>query len=214
MATEGGLPAPPVTPEARERAVEALTRHYAADRIGDADLEARLERVYHAATGAELEAALAGLPVPAPEAAAGAPAAAPEDAGARRIEALLSGQEERVTGVVPRALRVRSRLGYVELDLSRATFQPGVTALDVRAIFGYAEIRLPPGVRVESRGRAVAGYFAVRGASRAGGEDAPATVRITGRALCGYVECRVAKGEAPPLRGRGAAPRLDSGEEG
>lgn len=198
----GGLPALPLTQEERERVVEVLTRHYAADRLGDADLEARLERVYRAATRAELQTALEGLPSLAPAAAEAprVPAAPDEESATRRVEALLSGQEERVTGVVPRALRVRSRLGYVELDLTRATFEPGVTTLEVSAFMGYVEIRLPPGLRVESRGRAIAGFFAVRGASRAGGEDAPCTVRIRGRAVMGYAEVRVARGDAPRLR--------------
>lgn len=196
------LPSPAITSEERERVVEALTQHYAADRIGDADLEARLERVYHAATRPELEAALEGLPSLAPAAAQArvpaVPDAAPE---ARRVEALLSGQEQRVTGIVPRELRVRSRLGYVELDLTRATFQPGVTTLDVRAFMGYVQVRLPPGLRIESQGHAIAGYFALQGTERAGGADAPCAVRVRGRAVLGYVECHVAGGDAPRLRG-------------
>jgi hypothetical protein len=124
-----------------------------------------------------------------------------EDATAvRRIEALLSGQEQRVTGVVPRDVRVRSRLGYVALDLTRATFQPGLTTIDLRAFMGYVEVRLPAGLRVESQGHAVAGYFSLRGSSRAGGEDAACAVRVTGRAVLGYAECLVTKGERRRLR--------------
>jgi hypothetical protein len=190
------LPAPPVGPDARDRVVEVLTQHFASDRITEADLEARLERVYAATTGPELEAIIADLPGNVPAVAgAGSGGLAPLDEGTavRRIDALLSGQEQRMTGVVPRRLRVRSRLGYVELDLTRATFEPGLTTIDVRAIMGYVQVRLPPGVRVECLGRAVAGYFALKGVSRAGGDDAPSVVRITGRAALGYAEVMIAK---------------------
>ena len=191
------LPAAPLEPAARERIVEALTRHFADDRISAEDLEARLERVYHATTVPQLEAIVADLPATV---GGEAPLPVPAEAPGQQISALFSGQEQRVTGVMPRRLEVRSRLGYVELDLTRATFEPGVTAIDVRAFMGYVQIRLPPGVRVDCRGRAVFGYFSFRGASRSGGEDARSVVRITGRASFGFAECYVGKAKAalPP----------------
>jgi len=194
------LPSRPLEPAARERVVEALTRLYADDRITSEDLEARLERVYHATSAPQLQAIIADLPAVLPTAEPHAVAAEP--GAAQRISALFSGQEQRVTGVVPRQLEVRSRFGYVELDLTRATFEPGVTEIDVRAFMGYAEIRLPPGLRVDCRGRAVFGFFALKGASRSD-EDAPVVVRITGRASFGYAECYIGKAKAalPPGRG-------------
>jgi len=183
---ERGLPAAPVEPEARERVVELLTRHFADDRLSAEELEARLERVYRASSIAQLEALTADLP-------AAAALVPPGNLPAQRIAALLSGQEQRVTGVVPRRLEVRSRLGYVELDLTRASFEPGLTEIDVRAFMGYVQIRLPAGVRVECLGRAVAGYFSLRGRAAASA-DAPSTVRITGRATFGFAECLVRSG--------------------
>ncbi len=189
------LPAPPLAPEARERVVELLTRLYAEDRLTSEDLEARLERVYHATTAPQLEAIVADLPA----AAAGAPADLPAVvASPARISALFSGQEQRLTGVVPRRLEVRSRLGYVELDLTHATFEPGLTEIDVRTFMGYAEIRLPPGVRVECAGKVLFGLFSLKGATRAGGEDASVAVRVTGRASLGYAEVLVAGDRALP----------------
>lgn len=178
----------PVAVEAaRERVVELLTGHFAADRISADDLEARLERVYRAATVAELDALVADLGT------SPGTAVAPAGAAAQRVAALFSGQEQRLTGVVPRRLEVRSRMGYVELDLTRAAFEPGLTEIDVRAFMGYVEIRLPAGVRVECLGRAVAGYFSLKGGTEAGA-DAASVVRITGRAIMGYAECRVKRG--------------------
>jgi hypothetical protein len=182
-------PAPAVEPEARERVVGVLTRLFADDRISAEDLEARLERVYHAATRTELEGVVADLQAgPPAKAESRAPAA---DAPRNRVAALFSGQEQRLAGVVPRQLEVRSRFGYVDLDLTGATFEAGVTEIDVRVFMGYAQIRFPAGVRVESRGHAVAGFFAVRGG---GGGAAPSVIRLTGRAVFGFAECFVGGG--------------------
>ena len=180
---------PRLAPEARERVVELLTHHFAEDRITQEDLEARLERVYHASTAGELEAVTADLAAPTP-----APRAAKDlalDETPRRIAALFAGHEERLTGVVPRELQLRGRLGYVELDLTHATFEPGLTEIDVRAFMGYVQVRLPGGIRVESRGRALFGFFALHRPQTQGPEDASVTVRIGGRAMFGFAECFV-----------------------
>ncbi len=186
----------PVGPAARERVVEILTRLFADDQITQADLEARLERVYRAASTDELQAIVADLPSSLP--ATTAPQSL-EPAG--RISALLSGQEQRITGVVPRQLEVRGRLGYVELDLTQATFEQGVTRIDVRAFMGYVQVRLPAGVRVECHGRALAGFFSLKGASNADAAS-PSVVQVVGRATFGFAECLVGKAKARSLSRR------------
>ena len=184
------LPARAVDPAAVERAVELLTRCYTDDRITSDDLEDRLARVYHAATETDVAAAIADLA--AAPGTASVPAPEPQ-----RVSALLSGQEQRVTGVVPRRLELRGRLGYVEMDLRRATFEPGVTEIDVRALMGYVQIRLPAGLRVECLGRAVAGFFSVKGGGAGRPADSDRVVRITGRATMGFAEVFVARGPQP-----------------
>ena len=196
-----GDPAPLPVPDARERVVAALTRAFAEDRISSDELESRLERVYHATSGVELDAILADLPRSLEEPTALVPA----DASETRVAALMSAVERQWTGVVPRRLEIRGRLGYVELDLTGATFEPGVTVIDVRAFCGYVQLRLPAGVRVESHGRAIAGFFSLKGAGRTDAADAP-VVRVTGRAMFGFVEGHVAGQGAPRLRGRADRP--------
>jgi hypothetical protein len=164
------------TVQARERVVTLLTRQFADDALSEAELEARLARVYAAATPAELDAIVAELPVPGPT--------------SSDIRALLSGQERKWTGTVPRVLTLRARLGYVELDLTGARFEAGLTTIDVQAFMGYVQLRLPAGVRVESSGRATLGFFALKGT---GASDGP-VVRITGRAALGFAEAIVASG--------------------
>lgn len=191
---------PPVSlpaPDARERVVERLTRLFAGDLISEDDLEDRLERVYHAASGAELDAIVADLPASISETTAVVPA----PPKAPRVAALLSAVERQWSGVVPRRLEVRGRLGYVELDLTGAQFEPGVTVINVRAFMGYVQLRLPAGVRVECQGRAFAGFFALKGAGRADAKDSPRVVQVVGRAAFGFVEGVVSAEDRPRLGG-------------
>lgn len=182
--SETNLRVPTPAPAARERVVDTLTQLFARDQITEADLEHRLDRVYRATTPAELEAVIADLPASVPEARAAVIPGEP----VQRIGALLSGQERTVTGVVPHELELHARLGYVELDLTRATFAPGLTWIDVHAFLGYVQIRFPPGIRVESDGRAFAGFFSLKGTDAEMGRT-ERVVRVTGRAVFGFAEC-------------------------
>lgn len=167
-------PAPePLPSAARERVIELLTHHFANDELTEAQLDTRLKAVYAARTTSELDAIVSDLP-----------SLALTPRADTNIRAILSGQERKLAGVVPRELKLKSRLGYVELDLRDATFAPGITTIDVRTFMGYVEIRLPEGVRVENHGHALFGYFAVKGID----EDSESVVRITGRAVFGYAE--------------------------
>ncbi|HEY3221021.1 MAG TPA: DUF1707 domain-containing protein [Gemmatimonadales bacterium] len=180
-------PSNAVPSAARERMVQLLTQHYANDDLTDAELEARLDRVYAATALSQLDAIVADLPaLPGSETRAVRAAPAPDT----HITAVFSGQERSLTGVVPRELKLRARLGYVELDLRQATFEPGVTVIDARAFLGFVQIRLPPGVRVESVGRSLFGLFSRKAAADAAGAagGGSSVVRITGRAVFGFVE--------------------------
>jgi hypothetical protein len=183
--TSGDKPLPQaLAPGAQERVVAILTRHFANDWLNEAELEARLQRVYAATTSSELDAVISDLP------AAPAAQASPVPAARATITALFSGEERRIVSLVPRELRVRARLGYVELDLTGAEFEPGLTTIEVRAVMGYVQIRFPPGVRVENEGHALFGFFALKGGgSPEGATGGERVVRVTGRALFGFAEC-------------------------
>jgi hypothetical protein len=201
MTTPGGAQFPELLPPAaRERVVEILTRHFANDDLTEAELEARLQRVYAATTSRELDAIIADLPA---SSATETRSVGTGQAAGSEITALFSGQERKLVAVVPRALRGRARLGYVELDLTRATFEPGLTTIDVRAFMGYVQIRFPAKVRVESDGDALFGFFSLKGAGASGardGADAPSLVRITGRAVLGFAEGFVGSERGRPVR--------------
>ena len=156
----------------RERIIEQLKRHYANDELTETEFESRLQEAYAARSVADLENIVSDLPAPLTPRAD------------TTISATMSGQERRLAGMLPQEITVRSRMGYLKLDLRDARFAPGVTTIDVRSFMGYVEIHLPVGVRVENHGRALFGYFAMKGRD----EDAASVVRITGRAIFGYAE--------------------------
>jgi DUF1707 SHOCT-like domain len=203
---DAGRPVPvPIDAAARDRVVDLLAHSFAEDRLTEAELETRLDAVYRATTRAELDALVAGLPAPvAPE-----PTTRLAQAGTApatgRIRAVFSGQEQSLS-VVPRRLKVKARFGYVELDLTRARFEKGVTEIRVRAFMGYVQIRLPPGVRVESTGRGLFGYFSTKGSGSVD-LDAP-VVRIRGKAIFGFAECWVPSDDSE------RASRIGPGSEG
>ena len=200
---EGPLPAPALTSTAREQVIEVLSHHYAHDVISQAELEARLDRVFQARTRAELDMLVADLPGATGESNEGQVAVAPPHP--RVVSAFFSAQEQRIMGTVPRRLQLRARMGYVEVDLTRATFQPGETTIDVRVFMGYVQVRLPAGVRVDNDGRAIFGYFSHKGSQSPEADDGARVVRITGRAVFGFAESYTASavteesaGELPP----------------
>lgn len=178
----------PLPSAARERVVEVLTRHFANDDLTEAELETRFQRVYAATSLHDLDAIIADLP---PSPASETPPLGAGQTTDANIAALFSGQDRQLAGVVPRELTLRARLGYVELDLTQATFEPGLTTIHVRTFMGYVQIRFPAGVRVESAGHALFGFFSLKGAGASGtgdSADARSVVRITGRAVLGFAE--------------------------
>ena len=88
----------------------------------------------------------------------------------------------------PERLSVFTMFGGVELDFCDADLLEGTSELDVIAIFGGVEIRVPPGIHVETRGLGIFGSFSHLH-QRADEPDAP-VLRIKGLALFGGVEVK------------------------
>jgi len=186
------LPVRPIE-QVRERIVEALSEHFARDHLSLDELETRMARVYSATTPADVDALVADLPALA----LGAPVTVTPDAYAptpklkERLVAIMSGVVRRGLWKVPRRLRVVAIMGGVELDLRQAELPPGVTEITAFVLMGGLEIRVAPGVRLETDGVAIMGGFEDRvhdyGLAPA---DAP-VVRVTGIAIMGGVEAQV-----------------------
>ncbi|MES2176773.1 MAG: DUF1707 domain-containing protein [Gemmatimonadota bacterium] len=187
-------PAPSV--DDRERVVQALCAHFAADQLTMDSLDARLSAVYGAQTIAQLEELVGDLPVlPNDKMNVGRAVLAPSELVPARgvVMAFMGGVSRTGNWLVPRQLKAVAVMGGAEIDLRDARFAPGVTEIEVFALMGGVEITVPRGVRVELLGGAVMGGFA-----SAAGEDpeldsSSPVLRVSGFALMGGVDVRVKK---------------------
>ena len=179
----------------RERAkvIDALTEHFAQDRLSLEELEQRLDRVYAATTSSALTEVLSGLPaLSQPTAVAPAPSALParEKGKEKTLFAFMSGVSRKGPWPVPPTVNAIAIMGGIELDLRFAQLTAPVTEIQIFALMGGVEIIIPPGVRVESEGFAFMGAFG-NDVGDPGTPNAP-VVRLTGFAMMGGVEVRVA----------------------
>lgn len=187
------LPTSFVAPAERERIIARLGESFAHDLLPLDEYERRVTLAYRA----ESSAALATLVADIAPLAAGREleSARPSSlvGGRRRFSAFFSNVEHRGPLDVPPRLEIRSVFGNVEVDLTSARFAPGVTEIDVAAVFGNVELWLPPHVAVENIGDAFLGTFTLRGA---GHPPAAATtvVRLVGSAVLGNIEVSVVGG--------------------
>jgi hypothetical protein len=185
------LPTRPIE-QVRERVIEALSEHFARDNLSLDDLETRMARVYAATTPAEVESLLDGLPalaVGAPLPAVSVPNG-PAPMLRERLVAFMSGIVRRGLWKIPRRLRVVAIMGGVQLDLREAELPPGITEIRAFIFMGGLDVRVPPGVRLETDGVAILGGFEDRIDESSAGKDAP-IVRITGIAIMGGVSAQV-----------------------
>ena len=176
--------APPVSPAARERVIALLTERYAQDHLSLDEFEHRAAAAYAARTPDELAALTADL----------------GDAGVPAVRTSLPsmnvgvvlGSIVRDMHAVPRVLNVRTVLGNIELDLTHASFAPGVTEISLHAFMGNIEIQLPSHVGVEDHVSAVLGSFEYRRHPRATSwkesHHVASVVRFTGRVTMSSAE--------------------------
>jgi hypothetical protein len=176
--------APPVSPAAREKVIALLTERYAHDDLTLDEFERRAAAAYAARTPGDLAALTADLgdgPVPVSRA----------SLPTLNIGVVL-GNIVRDMHAVPRRLEVHTVLGNIELDLTHASFAPGVTEISLRAFMGNIEIQLPPHVGVEDHVSAVLGSFEYRRHPRASSWSEASrvvcVVRFTGRVTMSSAE--------------------------
>ena len=129
----------PISGTDRDMAVERLQEAFARGDISREEMDEQLEVVLTAKTHGELAPALSALHE--------------EDIGpAVTIEAI-GGRITRERGWrVPRVLKVDSRFGRVDLDLSRALIDHQMVDIELRLEFGGARIVLPRDATVEYEG--------------------------------------------------------------
>jgi hypothetical protein len=184
---------PAVSPAAREQAIAELTRRFANDQLTMDEFERRASAVYAATSPAALSALTADLqqPLQRPALSTGP---------ALHIGAVLGSVVRGGQISVPDRVAIRSIAGNVELDLTSAQFQPGVTEIELRAFMGNIEIQLPPHVGLEDHVSTVLGSFEYRRQPRAQswteGSGVDSVVRFTGRVVMSSVEVTVRAGDS------------------
>lgn len=189
------LPAVPITDAQRDAVTQALSAHFANDRLTLDQLDARMAMVYEATSLAELEAALEGIQVvPRTDTDPGHPAMIVGEAlvPARQVAmAVMGGFEAKGTYVVPRQLKILAFMGGGEIDLREARFGAGVSEIEIYAVMGGAGIVVPPGVRVEMMGSAFMGGFSLSGTDASVLDPQAPVLRVSGFCAMGGVEVKM-----------------------
>ena len=202
-ASEGGGGTP--SDQTRQVTIDALMEHFANDVMDVDEFERRVDIAHNATSSEELKELLRDLP-----GGGDLPAVRGEEEHVElarsREYTVTSASEVEERGFVVACLGGSSRRGHwtparrnyaiavmggAELDFREAVFGPGVTEVQVYALFGGVDIIVPPGINVESRGIAImAGFDHAADAPSSGNPNQP-TLRITGLAVMAGVDISV-----------------------
>ena len=194
---------------ARETKINELSTHFANDDLTLEDLERRIERVYKAASVAELEEITADLrkamtvPVDqsiAPSLRSTAVSSSGQTIGSR-ILAFMSSTRRVGRWLVPPKLDVVAIMSDTKLDFTHAAMPGAVIDVHVRAVMASCKLVVPPNVRVINETHALMANVRSRASEVLPG-DAPASVespviRLTGYALMSDVNVVVRRLEEP-----------------
>lgn len=187
---------------ARERTIEALTGHFAADDLTMDELERRLELAYRATNIVELEALTADLKA----AVSRGPVTAPEENVDRDYVRTFFGSVTRANGwIAPEHLDVRAVFGSATIDLTQAIL-PKAAVIDIRIKSAWSSVKIiiPPGMRIVNRMGMIMSSTDEEPDLAAIDKSVP-VVRLSGWAFLAGVKIRVRRKEDPvPLVG-GAA---------
>jgi hypothetical protein len=205
-------PTPPFTSlsRARETKITELSNHFANDDLSLEELERRIERVYKAASVAELEEITADLrkamtvPVDQSAAPASSRATSVSSSGQTlggRILAFMSSTRRVGRWLVPPKLDVVAIMSDTKLDFTHAAMPGAVIDVHLRAVMASCKLVVPPNVRVINETHAVMATVRSRASEVLPG-DAPASteapvIRLTGYALMADVNVVVRRLEEP-----------------
>lgn len=186
----------------RERVAQVLHHAMGEGRLTVTEVDERLREVYAAKTIGDLQPITRDLPghelaVVPPTMPAPAAPAAPTDSRiggtptSSVAVALMSGATRKGPWVVPERFQAVAVMGGVELDLTDARFAAPEVTIQVFALMGGVELKVPPDVTVDVRGFAFMGGF--DNSVHSGGPPGSPVVRVTGFALMGGVDVSPSK---------------------
>jgi len=194
---------------ARETKINELSTHFANDDLSLEELERRIERVYKAASIAELEEITADLrkamtmPVDEPGVASSkrSTSLVSQQSIGGRILAFMSSTRRVGRWLVPPKLDVVAIMSDTKLDFTHAAMPGSVIDVRVRAVMASCKLVVPPNVRVINETHAVMANVRNRASEVLPG-DAPAStespvIRLTGYALMSDVNVVVRRLEEP-----------------
>jgi hypothetical protein len=175
--------------DARERAIQRLSDHFAADGFDLDEFERRVDLVHRAQAPAEIEKIIADLPALADEAVPASKALVPLQPTDEKqtVVAIMGGASRKGGWVHARRIRVVTVMGGAEIDLREVALPPGVTELKIFSFMGGAEVIVPPDLAVQMDGFSFMGGFEqMQRAPVAPEPDAP-LLRISGMVMMGGV---------------------------
>jgi len=195
---------------AREAKINELSTHFANDDLTLEDLERRIERVYKAASVAELEDITADLrramtmPVDMSAARQSSDPTAVSSSYqtvAGRVLAFMGSTRRVGRWLVPQRLDVVAIMSDTKLDFTHAAMPGSVIDVHLRAVMASCKLVVPPNVRVINETHAVMASVRSRADEVLPG-DAPATpqapvIRLTGYAVMAEVNVVVRRLEEP-----------------
>jgi hypothetical protein len=195
---------------AREAKINELSTHFANDDLTLEELERRIERVYKAASVAELEEITADLrkamTLPAdPAIAVSSSRSTAVSLGTSsipsRLVALMSSTRRVGRWLVPPKLDLVAIMSDTKLDFTHAAMPGAVIDVHLRAVMASCKLVVPPNVRVINETHAVMATVRSRASEVLPG-DAPASpespvIRLTGYALMADVNVVVRRLEEP-----------------
>jgi len=204
------LPPPSLT-RAREQKINELSMHFANDDLSLDDLERRIERVYKAASIADLELITADLRMAAPlvdprASARGdgvplheAPSATRLVPATRaRLVAFMSSTRRVGRWAVPRDLRFVAVMSDSKLDLTNAALPVGgIVNIEITAVMASVRVIVPPGMRVINEIHSVMADVSSNADEVDSGTDSSPVIRLSGTAFMAEMKVKVRRREEP-----------------
>lgn len=182
----------------RERIAELLRDAYAEGRLTVDEHSERIEAAYSAKTFGELAPLTRDLPAHRPlstekASAAPVPQLPPARQESPSVVAVFGGAERKGRWRVGSHLKVVSVFGGVLIDLTDAVFESPEVVIEVTAIFGGVEVRVPENVSLHGGGAGIFGAFSVREQTVA--DPYAPVVRVKGVAIFSGCEAKPRKGK-------------------
>ncbi len=186
----------------RQVTIDALCEHFANDVMTVEEFERRIDVAHGAASVEELRALLRDLPGGGLPAVAGGATSAgvskgystalPEHVRENGYAVAIFGGTRRAGRWTPARVNTTIAIcGGAEIDFREAALGPGVTELNVFAMWGGVEVIVPPGLNVESHGMGIMGGFEQAMDPAFSPDPLAPTLRISGVALMGGVDITV-----------------------